>query len=43
MRTFRIAMAQINPTVGDIAGNTRLIKAWIRGGAKGQSRSGGVS
>jgi NAD+ synthase (glutamine-hydrolysing) len=30
MRTFRIAMAQINPTVGDIAGNTRLIKAWIK-------------
>ena len=30
MRTFRIAMAQINPTVGDIAGNIRLIKAWIK-------------
>jgi NAD+ synthase (glutamine-hydrolysing) len=30
MRTFRIVMAQINPTVGDIAGNTRLIKAWIK-------------
>ncbi len=30
MRTFRIAMAQINPTVGDIGGNIRLIKAWIK-------------
>lgn len=30
MPTFRIAMAQINPTVGDIAGNIRLIKAWIK-------------
>jgi NAD+ synthase (glutamine-hydrolysing) len=34
MRTFRIAMAQINPTVGDIAGNTRLIKAWIKAARK---------
>lgn len=34
MRTFRIAMAQINPTVGDIAGNTRLIKAWIKDARK---------
>lgn len=30
MRTLRIAMAQINPTVGDLAGNVRLIRAWIR-------------
>ena len=30
MRTLRVAMAQINPTVGDIAGNTRLIKTWIK-------------
>jgi len=30
MRTFRIAMAQVNPTVGDISGNIRLIKAWIK-------------
>lgn len=29
MRTLRIAMAQINPTVGDIAGNTCAIKRWI--------------
>lgn len=30
MRSLRIAMAQINPTVGDIDGNTALIKAWIK-------------
>jgi NAD+ synthase (glutamine-hydrolysing) len=31
MRTepLRVALAQINPTVGDIAGNTRKIKEWI--------------
>lgn len=37
MRTFRIAMAQINPTVGDIAGNTRLIKAWIKEARKAKA------
>ena len=30
MRILRIAMAQMNPTVGDIAGNTRAIKRWIK-------------
>lgn len=30
MRSLRIAMAQINPTVGDIGGNTRLIQTWIK-------------
>ncbi|MDH4236313.1 MAG: NAD+ synthase [Nitrospira sp.] len=30
MRTLRIAMAQIDPTVGDIAGNMRLIKSRIK-------------
>ncbi|MCS6291291.1 MAG: NAD+ synthase [Nitrospira sp.] len=30
MRPLRIAMAQINPTVGDIVGNTRLIQTWIK-------------
>ncbi|MBI4329287.1 MAG: NAD+ synthase, partial [Chloroflexi bacterium] len=25
MRTFRVALAQVNPTVGDLDGNTRLI------------------
>jgi NAD+ synthase (glutamine-hydrolysing) len=28
-RMLRIALAQMNPTVGDIAGNARLISAWI--------------
>ena len=37
MRTFRIAMAQINPTVGDIAGNTRLIKDWIKEARKAKA------
>ncbi|HQY59158.1 MAG: NAD+ synthase [Nitrospira sp.] len=30
MRSLRIAMAQMNPTVGDIVGNTRSIQAWIK-------------
>lgn len=30
MRSLRIAMAQINPTVGDIVGNTGLIQTWIK-------------
>ncbi len=29
MRVLRIAMAQINPTVGDIQGNVRLVRSWI--------------
>lgn len=37
MRTLRIAMAQINPTVGDIAGNTRVIKAWINEARKAKA------
>lgn len=37
MRTLRIAMAQINPTVGDIAGNTRLIKAWLKEARKAKA------
>ncbi len=37
MQTLRIAMAQINPTVGDIAGNTRLIKAWIQAARKAKA------
>lgn len=37
MRTFRIAMAQINPTVGDIAGNARLIKAWTKEARKAKA------
>lgn len=30
-------MAQINPTVGDIAGNTRLIKAWLKEARKAKA------
>ena len=30
MRILRIAMAQINPTVGDLSGNARMIKAGIK-------------
>ncbi|HKT33595.1 MAG TPA: NAD+ synthase [Nitrospira sp.] len=30
MRTFRIAMVQINPTVGDLDGNVRRIIGWLR-------------
>ncbi len=37
MRTLRIAMAQINPTVGDIAGNVRAIKAWIKEARKAKA------
>jgi NAD+ synthase (glutamine-hydrolysing) len=37
MRVLRIAMAQINPTVGDIAGNVRLIKAWIKEAKKAKA------
>ncbi|MEI8014387.1 MAG: NAD+ synthase [Nitrospira sp.] len=37
MRTFRIAMAQMNPTVGDIAGNVRRITAWLREAKKAKA------
>ena len=30
MRTFRIAMVQMNPTVGDLDGNVRRILGWLR-------------
>ena len=30
MRMLRLAMAQMNPVVGDVAGNTRKMTAWIR-------------
>ena len=30
MRTFRIAMVQMNPTVGDLDGNVRRIMTWLR-------------
>ncbi|MCP9462837.1 MAG: NAD+ synthase, partial [Nitrospira sp.] len=30
MRSFRIAMVQMNPTVGDVDGNVRRIAGWLR-------------
>jgi len=30
MRTFRIAMVQMNATVGDVSGNARRIIGWLR-------------
>ena len=30
MQTLRIAMAQMNPTVGDLTGNVRRITTWLR-------------
>ncbi len=30
MRTFRIAMVQMNPTVGDLDGNVRRITGWLK-------------
>src|SRR6266540_1949393 len=30
MRPFRIAMVQMNPTVGDVDGNVRRIVGWLR-------------
>ena len=29
MRTLRLALAQVNPTVGDLAGNTALMRRWL--------------
>ncbi len=37
MRVLRIAMAQINPTVGDLSGNVRLIKSYIREARKAKA------
>lgn len=37
MRILRIAMAQMNPTVGDIVGNTRAIKRWIKEARKAKA------
>jgi NAD+ synthase (glutamine-hydrolysing) len=37
MRTLRIAMVQMNPTVGDIAGNVRRITAWLREAKKAKA------
>ena len=37
MRTFRITMVQMNPTLGDLEGNTRLICRGIKEGRKAKS------
>ncbi|MGH2785512.1 MAG: NAD+ synthase [Actinomycetota bacterium] len=29
MRTLRLALAQVNPTVGDVAGNVALMRRWL--------------
>ncbi|MDE3119094.1 MAG: NAD+ synthase, partial [Nitrospirota bacterium] len=36
MRRFRIAMVQMNPTVGDLPGNVRRIAGWLREARKAQ-------
>ena len=35
MPTLRLALAQVNPTVGDLAGNSELIRRWSRVAAEG--------
>ena len=37
MRTFRIAMVQMNPTVGDLDGNVRRITGWLREAKKAKA------
>jgi NAD+ synthase (glutamine-hydrolysing) len=37
MRPFRIAMVQMNPTVGDLDGNVRRIAAWLREAKKAKA------
>src|SRR5919197_1357064 len=37
MRTFRIAMVQMNPTVGDLSGNVRRIVAGLREARKAKA------
>jgi NAD+ synthase (glutamine-hydrolysing) len=34
MPTMRIALAQVDPTVGDLAGNTALVRGWTRKAAE---------
>ncbi|HEY0697175.1 MAG TPA: nitrilase-related carbon-nitrogen hydrolase, partial [Micromonospora sp.] len=33
MPTLRLALAQVNPTVGDIAGNSAIVRQWTRSAA----------
>jgi NAD+ synthase (glutamine-hydrolysing) len=37
MRTFRIVMVQMNPTVGDLDGNQRRITGWLREARKAKA------
>jgi NAD+ synthase (glutamine-hydrolysing) len=37
MKILRIAMAQMNPTVGDLNGNVRRILSWIREAKKAKA------
>jgi NAD+ synthase (glutamine-hydrolysing) len=37
MRLFRIAMVQMNPTVGDVEGNVRQIRSWMREAQKAKA------
>ncbi|MBX3328580.1 MAG: NAD+ synthase [Nitrospira sp.] len=37
MKTLRIAMAQMNPTVGDLSGNVRRILSWLREAQKAKA------
>jgi NAD+ synthase (glutamine-hydrolysing) len=37
MRTLRIAMAQMNPTVGDVHGNVHRIRTWLREAKKAKA------
>jgi NAD+ synthase (glutamine-hydrolysing) len=37
MRTFRIAMVQMNPVVGDLTGNVRRIKGWLKEARKAKA------
>ncbi|HEY5626762.1 MAG TPA: NAD+ synthase [Nitrospira sp.] len=37
MRSFRLAMVQMNPTVGDLGGNVRQITAWLREARKAKA------
>src|SRR5918992_3377960 len=33
MPTLRLALAQVNPTVGDLSGNTAIVREWSRAAA----------
>ncbi len=37
MRHFRVAMVQMNPTVGDLEGNVRRITTWLREARKAKA------